>query len=149
MGVCLIKYYSDTNRGTFQNEQYARQLVSFQGMKYKGRSGYKNVTPTDIDGFIQLDENNCFIFFELKKYGLPSDGQGYALTSLVDAVTKGGGKSILFIAQHNEEGNSTIIAKDAVVKKMYWNGKWYEGDYRTLKDWIDRYIKYLQEAIVA
>lgn len=83
-----MKYYSDANRGTFQNEQFAKQLVSFEGMKYKGRMGYNNVTPTDIDGFIQLDVWNCFIFFELKKYGVPPDGQGCALSNLVDAVKK-------------------------------------------------------------
>lgn len=66
-----MKHYSDENRGTLQNEQYAKQLISFEGMKYDGRNGYKNVTPTDVDGFMQLDVENCFIFFELKRYGEP------------------------------------------------------------------------------
>lgn len=141
-----MRYYTDECRGTFQNEQYAKRLVSFEGMKYKGRSGYRNVTPTDIDGFIQLDESNCFIFFELKKSGFPPVGQGSALTNLVDAVSKSGAKSVLFVAQHDEENETTIIAKNSIVRRLYWNGNWYEEHgKRTLGEFIDNYLTYLEE----
>jgi hypothetical protein len=144
MGVSIVRYYTDDSRGTFQCEQYARQLVSFQGMKYKGRSGYRNVTPTDIDGFIQLDENNCFIFFELKRDGDPPAGQGSALQSLVDAIDKGGAESVLFIAQHGEPFENTIVARDSIVMWLYWKGRWRAGKKRTLGETIDRYIRYLE-----
>lgn len=141
-----MRYYTNEHRGTFQNEQYAKQLVSFEGMKYRGRSGYRNVTPTDIDGFIQLDENNCFIFFELKRSGIPSVGQGSALTSLVDAVSKSGSNCVLFVAQHDEQSENTIIAKDSIVNRIYWNGKWYsEHHRRTLGELIDTYINNLEK----
>lgn len=145
MGVSIVRYYTDDSRGTFQCEQYARQLVSFQGMKYKGRSGYRNVTPTDIDGFIQLDENNCFIFFELKRDGDPPTGQGSALRSLVDAIDKGGAESVLLIAHHDEASENIIVAKDSIVDQIYWRGRMVPGSGKTLGTVIDEYIEFLEE----
>ena len=135
-----MNHYDDSTRGTFQNEEYAKQLVSFEGMRYEGRQEKMNVSPTDIDGFIQLDKSNCFIFFELKKQGRPSMGQGSALMKLVDAVEKSGANSVLFVACHGT--SEKIVAKDARLTEVYWNHEWHEMFHSaTLGEAIERFIK--------
>ena len=136
--------YCDGNRGTYQYKEYGKQLVLFEGMKYEGRDGKWNVTPTDIDGLIQLDRENCIIFFELKYVGDMPSGQEKALERLCDAAESGGVHSIAFMAEHNQDGQE-IYAKDAVVKKAYIHGRWHaEKQGRTLKEVIDRYIDWVR-----
>lgn len=117
--------YRDVSRGQFQNLNYAKQIVSFDGLRFMGRNGLCNVTPTDVDGLVQLDKENCFILFELKHSGDMSTGQESALTKLCDAIQAGGTNCIVFMAVHNTPYPEPIIAKDAVVKRVYWNGRWY------------------------
>lgn len=137
--------YTDINRGTFQTE-YAKQLISFEGLKFRGRSGLNNVTPTDIDGLVQLDNENCFIFFELKHSGNVPCGQSDALTKLCDAVHAGGVHCAVIIAEHNTPYPQTIIAKDAIVKRLYMNGKWYVNNRnRTLMEIALGFIRYIKE----
>ena len=139
-----MNHYEDSTRGTFQNEEFAKQLVSFEGMRYEGRQGKLNVSPTDIDGFIQLDKINCFIFFELKKQGSPSAGQGSALMRLVDAVEKSGANSVLFVACHGT--SETIVAKDAKLTEVYWNHNWQQRVHSvTLGEAIERFIRHYEK----
>lgn len=139
--------YEDENRGLFQSERYAKQLVSFEGLRFQGRSARANVTPTDIDGYIQLDKENCFIFFELKHSGEVADGQSNALTKMVDALNSGGAESVLYIAVHETKAPQVIKAKDAKVKKLYWRKKWktYKEPNKTLYECIRDYLKYLED----
>lgn len=111
-------------------------------MLFKGRNEILNVSPTDIDGYIQLDKNNIFIFFELKHHGEPSCGQKTALTAMVDTLRRGRGNAVLIIAKHNTPANQMIMARDAVVTRTYYDGKWSEyhsGKYK-LKETINNYI---------
>lgn len=123
-----MKEYQDSYRGTFQNLEYAKQIVSFDGMKFEGRNGKLNVTPTDIDGYIQLDKENLFIFFELKHDGGMSAGQSDALTRLCDAIqaSKKFG-CIVLLAVHNTPHDKPIIAKDAIVRCAYSQKNWYKA----------------------
>lgn len=140
-----MNHYEDNNRGTFQTE-YAKQLVSFDGLKFKGRNGLNNVTPTDIDGLVQLDNENCFIFFELKHSGSVPSGQSSALEKLADAVQAGGVNCVIFIAVHNTPYPETIMAKDAIVRNIYWKGKWYvEYKGRTLHKIALSFIDFIKE----
>lgn len=146
MGGDAINDYSEHERGTFQNEQYAGQLVSFKGMKFKGRSGYENITPTDIDGAIQLDKEDCAIFFELKHHGGAATGQRTACEWIVDRIRKSGSNGIIFIAEHDTKYPNVIYAKDAIVTCFYWNGKWIKPPIRiTLLDAINKHINWLHE----
>lgn len=139
-----MKHYRDETRGTFQNEQEAKQLISFEGMKYKGRNGVYNVTPTDVDGALEFEVENCFIFFELKRYGELLYGQKKFYMRLVDTLCKGGADSILFVSQHNADKGKTIIAKKSVVKQIYWRGKWYDiHDRCTLGECVGKYLSHL------
>lgn len=124
-GVLGVRQYNDNSRGTYQREDCAKQLISFEGLKFRGRNGVYNVTPTDIDGYVQLDIENCVIFFELKYTGKVSEGQGSALSRLCDAVQAGGMHCALIVAVHSVPLPNVIIAKDAIVKTVYWKGKWW------------------------
>ena len=138
--------YENCERGQFQTE-YGKQLVSYEGMLFKGRTGHFNVTPTDVDGMIQLDNENCIVFFELKHSGGMPVGQSDALKKLVDAVQKGGIKCALFTALHNTPHPQTIIAKNAIVASIYWEGKQYPPRTKgiNLYDSILNYIEYIKE----
>ena len=137
--------YSDASRGTFQNEEYAKQLVSFEGMRFRGRDGKNNVTPTDIDGLVQLDNENCVIFFELKhKDGMPR-GQLLALQDVCDAVEAGGRNSIVFLATHGTPAGQTIAAKDAETRTYYWRGEWRDiKPPKTLYEAINQFIGFVK-----
>ena len=137
--------YSDADRGKFQTE-YAKQLISFDGLKFKGRSGFNNVTPTDIDGVVQLDNENCFIFFELKHSGFMPCGQSDALTKLCDAVQNGGVNCAVIVATHNTKYPETIMARNAIVSQLYMKGQWYtERKGRTLKEIALKFIDFIKE----
>lgn len=136
-----MNHYDSATRGTFQNVELAKQLVSFEGFKLSGRNGIPNVTPTDIDGFVQLDSEECFIFFELKHSGGAPVGQASALQKACDFIENGGGNSVLVIAEHKTPFPETIIAKDAIVKKIYYQHKWWnEREGRTLYEVVCKYI---------
>lgn len=138
--------YQDCERGQFQTE-YGKQLVSYEGMLFKGRTDRFNVTPTDVDGLIQLDNENCIVFFELKHSGNMPTGQSDALRKLADAVQAGGIDCVIFTAVHSTPFPQTIIAKDAIVKTIYWKGRPYpprkEGI--NLYESILSYIDYIKE----
>lgn len=141
-----MNQYYDLERGTFQTG-YADQVVSYDGMKFIGRNGVRNVTPTDIDGIVQLDNENCLVIFELKHSGNVPFGQGSALSKIADAVEKGGTNCIVIVATHNTPYPETIIAKDAKVVWIYFKGKWNHPskDGITLYEQINSYIEYLKE----
>ena len=111
-------------------------------MLFKGRSEILNVSPTDIDGYIQLDRNNVFVFFELKHHGDAPCGQKTALTTMVDTLRKGHGNAVLIIATHNTPAGKTIIARDAIVTATYSDGEWkkYSSGRVKLMETIEAYI---------
>ena len=138
--------YENATRGTFQNADYAKQLVSFKGMRFIGSTGVYNVTPTDIDGYIQLDNQDAFIFFELK-HGEPClpDGQAKALTRLVDALNDGGKNAVLFIASHNNSAEEAVIAGGTIVNRYYINKHWILCEPAPLMNWIMEFLDYINE----
>ena len=121
----------------------AKQLVCFDGLYLTGRNGYKNVWPTDIDGFIQLDVENLFIFLELKYKGGMKYGQSNALTKLADAI---GENAYVLLCEHDvKDPESPIMAKDAEVKRIY-RGKmgWLDG-YTTVQKTVEAIVKVRKE----
>ena len=140
--------YEDAARGTYQNRDYARQLVSFEGMVFQGSTGLMNVTPTDIDGFIQLDRENAFIFFEIK-HGDPEvpAGQAKALKRLADVIEEGVGNSLLIISTHDKVYTEDVIAGNTIVSRYYTRGKWFKPytPETTLKQCVDSYIEFLNK----
>lgn len=143
MGGEIIEHYNG-ERGSIQSEELMRQPTDFSGMLFEGRKGYRNVTPTDVDGFVQLSKERIFIFFELKYSGDMPEGQKTALCSLVDALDESGYKTTLILAVHGTKAPEVIKAKDARVVKCYWNHKWYDitKDMRTLYQMMSNFVKF-------
>ena len=134
-------------RGLYHT-QYGKQLVSFEGMEYEGRSGFTSVTPTDIDGYLQFDNGNIFILYELKYKNRRKDnsGQERALKSLADTVSRGGGCCLVIFAEHETPYPEPIIAKDAKVTEAYTCGhkrEFKEGE--TLYELTNRYINIIRK----
>ncbi|MBQ7220762.1 MAG: hypothetical protein IJS28_07275 [Synergistaceae bacterium] len=130
--------YEDSSRGKIQYRDRARQLIDFSGIKY-GR-----ITPTDIDGFLEY-KGKAFVFYE---YKLPEvempDGQGLALTRMVDVLSTAGKEAVLFLCRHNETNpNKDIIGSDAIVEGVYWHGKWHQGAQQTVKQQTDKFIQWV------
>lgn len=142
-----MNQYEGETRGTIQCKEYIKQVISFEGMRFAGRSGHYNVTPSDIDGAIQLDKENAIVFFELKHSGGMPEGQKTLLSTACDYITAGGGKCAVFLALHNTPANEVVKAKDTIVIGIYWHGKWRPPKESgvPLYESIKNYIEYLHE----
>lgn len=124
--------YDDNNRGRIQNRLRSQQIIDFSGIRYK------NITPTDIDGFFEKT-GKAFVFYEYKLEGaeIPR-GQELALTRIVDSLSTAGKTAVLFICRHNEINPvNDVKAANAIVEKIYWNGKWHKGRNKTVKEHTD------------
>lgn len=118
-----------------RNQAYIDRTVCFDGI------GKGNIYPTDIDGVIEL-RGKIFIFIELKyKDKEMPKGQRLAYEHIADEIRAGGKSAIVIQASHNTAGSGNIQAKDAKVKAVYFNGKWYRKSGK-LEDVIEGFIKY-------
>lgn len=147
MGGGVIEHYNG-ERGAIENIAAMRQPTDFTGMLFDGERGFKSVTPTDIDGFVQLERENIFMFFELKYSGDMPGGQKKALCRLVDKLQASGCNTVLFLAIHGTKQPNAIIARDSMVSKCYWRGKWHEKCYTEkpegLADAMNDYVSYVR-----
>jgi hypothetical protein len=108
---------ADISRGVIRNRQYATQIRDYSGLRYG------NITPTDIDGFVEFGDK-LFVFIELKHKDAPLPrGQRLALERLTDAVGETGRTSILLIAEHNTSGDIETSQCKVI-------------EYRYMKRWI-------------
>jgi len=124
----------DTKRGVIQNRSRATQINNFKNLRYG------NITPTDIDGFIDFG-NRYFIYIEVKLLGndLPY-GQRLALERLCDATQRGGVSSITYVVKHNVQNfNDDVDVGDLYVSEYRQDFKWHEQVERIkLKDAITK-----------
>ena len=130
---------SQSDRGEFENRDRAKQLISFQGMKYD------SITPTDMDGLIEYHDE-CYVLMEFKYKGkeLPY-GQKLAFTRLADDLEKARKPTTLLICNHEVDNPDVdVIAKDAIVKQYYYKGRWYHGGNRTVKEVTDKFLDYIE-----
>ena len=90
----------------------ASQLVDFSNMVFA-----RNATPTDIDGFLELD-NRFFVFFDLKHENAEKiqGGQKMAYSRLTDAIHNPDKNKhcITLIAKHNTPPEVDIQAADCM-----------------------------------
>jgi len=105
-------------RGRIRKPELARVIHDFSGIRLK------NITPTDIDGFIEHN-NELMIFFEIKYKNSPLPfGQRLALERLVD-VSHQNRPSILFVAQYDElNENNEVDGAQCTVRSYRYNKKW-------------------------
>lgn len=133
--------YTDENRGQIQNKERARQLIDFRGIRYG------NITPTDIDGYIEY-HNKAFIFYEMKRNGCNmSHGQELSLRNIVDSLFRCGKYAVLFLCDHDVSNpHDDIIAADAIVRSIYLgNGDERPGRGKTAKEATDIFIDYVKK----
>lgn len=147
MGGGFIENYDE--RGVYQLEKAGRQLVRFDGMQYEGETGRRTVTPTDIDGYIEVG-GEAFVLFELKHHGKMPVGQRKALTRLADAIEESGRDVVVFLAEHQTPEGEDVVAKDAEVTGIYlgsrYNGRWVCREHpRKLGDEIENFLKWVRE----
>lgn len=113
-------YYEEWNRGKIQNEERAKQIIDFSGIRFG------NITPTDLDGLIEY-KNCAYVLMEFKHGNteLPY-GQRLALTRMIDDFDKAGKCAALLICEHCvDDPHENIIAADASVRRYYFRGRWY------------------------
>lgn len=123
------------NTAQINNRDFARQLKIFKNLRWD------NISPTDIDGFIEFN-NEIFIIFELK-YGDTEMkyGQQLALERLKDAIHESGKSVLLIIASHNSKENEDIDASACVVSKYRSNKSWHQPNHdMTVKDICDLFL---------
>jgi len=115
------------------------QICDYSGLRFG------TITPTDIDGFIDL-HGKAFIIFELKHRGaeLPR-GQRIALESLVK-----GRPGIVFVAEHSvDDVKQSVNAADCLVRELYLPCArlWRKPKCKiTLLEAIQSYIESLEES---
>lgn len=127
--------YADSNRGIIQNRQRARQIIDFSGLQYG------KITPTDLDGLIEY-QNKAFIFYEFKfgNADLPY-GQKLALERLANRI-KDVEVAVLVCEHNTEDPNEDINAGNAIVRNIFYRGKWYsEKRRRSVKQVTDAFIQ--------
>jgi len=107
-----------SERGEIRNNEYARPLVLYKGMRWE------NITPTDIDGCIDF-QDKVFIFFEVKhgKTKL-TIGQKILLERLVKRINKSGAYGYALICRHHIDGD--VFLKNCIVHDVF-NGEWHSS----------------------
>ena len=110
------------DRGKIRNREYAKQLRDFSGLRWG------NITPTDIDMFIEFN-NELFIYAEGKhgKTKLPY-GQRLALERQHDAIEKAGINVYTFIVETNDDminDDGDIDYSKAIIREYRWNSIWH------------------------
>jgi hypothetical protein len=106
----------DEDRGKIRNNEYAKQLFDFSGLRWE------KITPTDIDGYVEFG-GKLSIFIEIKLEGYsPSPGQRLALERLCDLNKV---PACVLIANHKKPiDDQPIPAHPLPVQEYYWKGKW-------------------------
>ena len=111
----------DDVKGRIKYLERYKQLISYEGLKRR-----RNITPTDIDGFIDYNGIN-FVYIEGKLVDKEIDcGQRKALEHAVDSHTSAGHRSCAIIFRHNEPPENIIMAKDKPVSDIYYDREWRE-----------------------
>lgn len=122
----------------FLYRQRARQLIDFCNLRVG------SIMPTDSDGEIEY-RDKAWIFFEIKyKDAQLSEGQRIAFERKIKDINRGGKQAVLFVAQHSvDNALENVDAAACVVRQIYYKGKWHEGDGSTLKEYVLRFVDYV------
>lgn len=102
------------------------QVVDFSDLRHE------NITPTDIDGFVEY-KGKGFIIFEFKSGDAPyeeSGGQGKALQRLCDILTSAGKTTYLLVCRHYTYPGDRVMAADSFVDKIRYRYRWHEWHQR-------------------
>ena len=132
-------------RGEIKHIDRYKQLISYGVMELMRR-----ITPTDIDGFIDLN-GKCFIYIEGKLINKTMDyGQRLALENVVKSHEKANHMSCAIIFRHNTKADEIIDAKNQSVDEVYLRGKndifkWRKIKNTKLLEFLNNYMEYVKE----
>ena len=111
--------YDTSVRGNIIHRERARQIISYSGLVR-----HRNITPTDIDGFIDYN-GNAFIYMDAKLEGKGIEfGQKRAFENLVKSHAKAKHPTCAIIFRHNTLAEQDIIANECYVDDYYCNMDW-------------------------
>lgn len=117
-------------KGIIDNRERARQLYDYSRLRFG------NITPTDIDGLMDL-HNHCTVVLEYKYRSKPLlRGQKIALERLADNSKI---PTIVIVAGHNvADVRQDIPAHSCPVREYYFGGMWHEGT-GTVLELVERF----------
>ena len=132
MVKCFIVHIK---RGKIVNRARAQQIKDFVGLRWG------NITPTDIDCFVDF-QNRLFVIIEYKcgEAQMPR-GQELALERLCDACEKAEIPTYLLAATHNHKVEEDIDCAQATVTNHYHKREWKECKEISVKEAIDKLRK--------
>lgn len=115
-----------------------KQVIKFEDLKFG------NMYPTDIDGCIEYkDKAVIFLEYKLKDFNMPV-GQKLCLERLTDAIRESGREAVALLCEHNVfDVNAPVEAGKAIVKSIYYNSKWHDADGQSVRQYVERFIKYI------
>lgn len=125
-------------RGKIENRNIARQIIDFSGIQYG------KITPTDIDGLIEYHDK-AIVLLEFKYDGsqVPK-GQKLALERMCDCFRRENKEAAVLVCEHYvKDWHEDIIARNAIVREVYYKGRWYNDGKSTVKEKIDRFIQFV------
>jgi hypothetical protein len=124
-------------RGDIKNLARYKQLFSYSGLTRR-----RNITPTDIDGVLDYN-NNAFIFLEAKLINKEVDfGQRKALEGIIKSLHESGRPSCCLVFRHNSSSNEIIIVDKCIVSEIFYQGKWKSySDNRTVLQCVIHFEK--------
>lgn len=122
------------------NLKKASQPIDFSGLNLNGR-----IYPTDIDGLIEVG-NEEYIIFEVKYRGSEVPfGQRLALQRMTDDFRKAGKRAVAIVCEHSVKNYEIPVkAADCSVREMYFglDSDWKQTHKKiTLKEAIDLFEK--------
>ena len=122
------------------NLKKASQPIDFSGLNLNGR-----IYPTDIDGLIEIN-NEEYIIFEVKyRDSEVPFGQRLALERMTDDFRKAGKRAVAIVCEHNVKNYEIPVkAADCPVREMYFglDAVWKQIHKKiTLKEAIDLFEK--------
>jgi len=110
-------------RGTIKYKKRYKQLISYEGLER-----HRKITPMDIDGFIDY-AGNAFFYMECKHESIYFEkglepGQKKAIENLIESHRIAGNLASAIIFTHHCNPDEIIIAKDMMVREIYFEHKW-------------------------
>lgn len=121
------------------NVNKARQFADYSGL------AFGNIYPTDVDGYIEYKNIAC-VLYELKyRDATMPKGQQIALERMVDNARTAGKDAVLFLCSHDAPEEDAIDVANAVVKQIYYCGKWHHADGETAKYWTEKFLRWSEK----
>lgn len=107
-------------RGQIRNVALGTQVRDYSGLTYA------KITPTDIDGIIEMD-HKLVIIYEIKHKDAPvPDGQRWVFERIVDALNKTHYAAYLLYVEHSMPPEQPIDVAQCLVSSCYHSGQRYQ-----------------------